>query len=109
MTSQTVLIPLSVKMIYESESTDAPYVAYAPELDISSCGASEREARKHLADAVNILFEEASRKGKLDELLEDAGYRKKQQSWIAPMISFQQVSVHLKQMSHAQNFSYSLS
>jgi predicted RNase H-like HicB family nuclease len=55
--------PLSVKTIYEPESKDAPYIAYAPELDVSSCGPTEEDARRHLDEVVQIIFEEAERNG----------------------------------------------
>jgi len=37
------------------------FVAYAPELDVSSCGDSVREARKRLREAVALFLEEAAR------------------------------------------------
>jgi predicted RNase H-like HicB family nuclease len=33
------------------------YVAYAPELDLSSCGATDDEARKNIRDAVQGFLE----------------------------------------------------
>lgn len=104
-------MPVSVKIIYEPESSDAPYVAYSPELDVSSCGPSEEVARRHLSEAVRILFEEADRKGKTDEMLEELGFRKKRRFWQVPRVSWQQVWVNLKSMGdiHAQDFSTSLS
>lgn len=109
--SNQFAFPLSVKTIYEPKSKDAPYVAYAPELDVSSCGPTEEKARQHLDEVVQIVFEEAERKGKLEELLEEVGFRKQQESWLAPRISFQQVNIFLKTSKgfNAKNFSYSLS
>ena len=103
--------PLSVKTIYEPESKDAPYVAYAPELDVSSCGPTEEEAGRHLEEVVQIVFEEAERKGEFEELLEEVGFRKQRKSWLAPRISFQQINISLKTSTgfNAKNFSYSLS
>lgn len=111
MRKQLLTLPLSVKIIYEAESTDAPYVAYTPELDVSSCGPSEEAARKNLNQAVKILFEEAEKKGQLDELLEEIGFRKRQKKWLSPRISFQQVVISLDttESFDAQDFSYSLS
>ena|SRR3989344_3199886 len=111
MRKQLLTFPLSVKIIYEAESIDAPYVAYAPELDVSSCGPSEEMARKNLSEVVRILFEEAERKGKLNEFLEDLGFRKIQRKWRSPRVSFQQMSVLFKipESFDAQDLSYSLS
>lgn len=104
-------MPVSVKIIYEPESADAPYVAYSPEFDVSSCGPSEEIARRHLSETVQILFEEADRKGKTDELLEELGFRKQRRFWQVPRVSWQQVWVNLKSLGdfHAQDFSTSLS
>ena len=109
MTKQLVNFPLSVKIICEPESADAPYVAYAPELDISSCGPTEEGARKNLGEAVQILFEEAERKGKLSELLEDVGFRKQHRLWMAPRISFEQIAIAINTTVHAKDFTTSLS
>ena len=65
MVKQQLSFPVAVKMIYEPESEDAPFVAYSPELDVSSCGASEEDARRNLDEAIQIVFEEVNRKGKL--------------------------------------------
>jgi len=34
------------------------YVAYTPELDVSSCGGTENRARRNLLEAVRLLLEE---------------------------------------------------
>ena len=41
------------------------YVAYCPELDVSSCGYKIDEARKNLREAVDILLDETERMGTL--------------------------------------------
>jgi predicted RNase H-like HicB family nuclease len=53
------------------------YVAYAPELDVSSCGDSVREARKRLRDAVALFLEEAAHQGTLKEILSESGFEKR--------------------------------
>ena len=49
------------------------YVAYSPELDISSAGNSSAQARSRLREAVTLFLEEAARKGSLAEILSGAG------------------------------------
>ena len=51
------------------------FVAYAPELDLSSCGATIEHAKAHLAEAVTAFIEEAERMGTL-QILEEAGFTK---------------------------------
>lgn len=56
-------LPLTVKIIKDSRSKDAPFVAYATELDAASCGPTETKARENLHEAVQILLEEIDKKG----------------------------------------------
>jgi predicted RNase H-like HicB family nuclease len=60
------------------------YVAYVPELDVSSCGATNDDARKNIKDAVQGFLETSSEMGTLDQILEEAGYERKGESWKAP-------------------------
>jgi predicted RNase H-like HicB family nuclease len=50
------------------------YVAYCPELDVSSAGTSVDEARANLKTAVRLFVEETERLGTLDQVLQEAGY-----------------------------------
>jgi hypothetical protein len=45
------------------------YVAYAPQLDLSSCGGTKARARKNLLEATRLFLEEAERMGTLDQIL----------------------------------------
>jgi predicted RNase H-like HicB family nuclease len=49
-------------------------VAYCPELDVSSCGATTDQARANLQTAVKLFLEEAGRLGTLRDILAEAGY-----------------------------------
>ena len=50
------------------------YVAYCPELDVSSCGSDVDEAKKNLKTAVRLFLEETEKMGSLDQILQEAGY-----------------------------------
>ena len=50
------------------------YVAYCPELDVSSCGKDIEEARRNLLTAVRLFAEEAEKMGTLAQILDEAGY-----------------------------------
>jgi predicted RNase H-like HicB family nuclease len=52
------------------------YIAYSPELDLSSCAGSEKKALSNLVEAAQLFFEEAEKLGTLEQLLEEAGYKK---------------------------------
>ncbi len=62
----------------------ATFVAYVPELDVSSCGATAEEARKNIQDAVDGFLETSAERGTLDEILEEAGYQREGDRWRAP-------------------------
>ena len=47
------------------------YVAYNPELDVSSCGESVEEAKENLRDAVSGFLKSAHKHGTLDVILKE--------------------------------------
>lgn len=49
------------------------YVAYTPELDVSSCGGTAHKAGENLLEAVRLFFEEAGKMGTLKQRLDEAG------------------------------------
>ncbi|MGA7340724.1 MAG: hypothetical protein WBE72_22915 [Terracidiphilus sp.] len=60
------------------------YIAYVPELDLSSCGATNDDARRNIRDAVQGFLETSADMGTLDEILEEAGYERNGDAWEAP-------------------------
>lgn len=71
-----IILPLTVKIMMDKRSKDAPYVAYTAELDVSSCGPTETKARENLHEAAQILLEEINKKGDLATFLEELGFQK---------------------------------
>ena len=51
------------------------FVAHVPELDVSSCGNTEADARRNIRDAVSGFLENAKEMGTLKDVLEDCGYQ----------------------------------
>ncbi len=49
------------------------YVAYCPELDVSSCGEDVQQAKKNLAEAILINIEETKKLGTFEKFLEETG------------------------------------
>jgi predicted RNase H-like HicB family nuclease len=65
------------------------YVAYVPELDLSSCGSTNDEARKNIRDAVHGFLQTSADTGALVGILEEAGYVREGNCWHAPeFVSF---------------------
>ncbi len=78
------------------------YVAYARELDVSSCGQTRQKAEKNLMEAVRLFLEEAERMGTLQQILEESGYVRRKRRLEGPkFIGVQHVSLPLP-MTHAK-------
>lgn len=78
------------------------YVAYALELDISSCGGTPERAKKNLLEAVRPFLDEAERIGTLEQILQEAGYVRRKRKLQAPkLVSLKRVSLPLP-LAHAK-------
>ncbi len=78
------------------------YVAYARELDVSSCGQTRPKAEKNLLEAVHLFLEEAEKMGTIQQILEESGYVKRKRRLEGPkFIGVQHVSLPLP-MIHAK-------
>jgi len=73
-------IPYSVHIFKEGNM----YVAYVPELDVSSCGATGDEARRNIREAVQAFLEASAQIGTLGEILDEAGYAREGGRWKSP-------------------------
>ena len=52
------------------------YVAFTPEIDVSSCGKTPAEAKRNLLEAVNLFIEETRQMNTLEDILTEVGYTK---------------------------------
>lgn len=72
------------------------YVAYAPELDLSSCATTKIKAQKNLLEAVRLFLEEAEKKGSLEQILKEAGFVRRKEKLEGPkFITIQRVTLPL--------------
>ena len=79
------MIQIEFDMIVFEE--DKSYVAYCPELDISSCGNTVEQAKEMLKTAIRLFLEEAEKMGTLEEVLEEANYKKDTSGkWLPPKL-----------------------
>ena len=79
------MIPIDFDAIIFQEGKS--YVAYCPELDVSSCGHDVEEARRNLKTAVRLFVEGAEKLGALDDILREAGYQRNAEGkWESPRI-----------------------
>ncbi len=93
-------LPLTIKVFKEGTSKKDPYVAYNPELDVSSCGKTEEEARKMLEEAVFLILKGAKEDGTLNQVLEEAGF--KANSHEAPKTYFSVFTFPLQKLSRGK-------
>ncbi|MBI5603092.1 MAG: type II toxin-antitoxin system HicB family antitoxin [Deltaproteobacteria bacterium] len=87
------MIPIEYDIIvFKEENT---YVAYCPELDISSCGRDVQHAKEMLKTAVRLFVEEAEKMGTLEDILDESRYKKDPVGrWIPPkLVATELVSV----------------
>ena len=72
------------------------YVAYSPELDVSSCATTKAKAQKNLLEAVRLFLEESEKKGSLDQILKEAGFVRRKQTLVGPQpVTTRRVTVPL--------------
>ena len=70
------------------------YVAYTPQLDLSSCGGAKDKALRNFKEAVRLFLEEAEKLGTLHQILEEAGYLVRNNKMQGPkFVSTQRVSL----------------
>ncbi len=79
------MIRIEFDMIVFKE--DESYVAYCPELDISSCGNTVEHAKKMLKIAIRLFLEETEKMGTLEDILEETNYKKDTSGkWLPPKL-----------------------
>ena len=79
------MIPIEFDVIIFKE--DESYVAYCPGFDISSCGNTAEHAKEMLKTAVRLFIEEAEKIGTLQDILEEANYKRDASGkWLPPKL-----------------------
>ena len=78
------------------------FVAHALELDVSSCGGTKAKAVSNLKEAVRLFLEEAEKMGTLEQILEEAGYRKGKKLAPPTFIGVQRMTLPLPPLTHAK-------
>jgi predicted RNase H-like HicB family nuclease len=75
------------------------FVAYAPALDLSTCGDSFEEARRRFSEAADLYLEECLKRGTLEEALTSYGWRKTTRptrGWVPPAtVGHAEIPVHV--------------
>ena len=66
------------------------FVAYTPALDLSTSADTYEKVRKRFSEIVNIFFEELIKKGTLEDVLQDLGWRRVRRKWSPPVVVSQE-------------------
>jgi len=70
------------------------YVSFNPELRVASCGKTAEVAKENLKDAIRGFLLSAHKKGTLHDILEEAGFVRRRNSWRDPdLVSFDRMTV----------------
>jgi predicted RNase H-like HicB family nuclease len=80
--SQTTSSPLTFTVQIFREGKQ--FVAYNPELDVSTCGATVEKAKENIRDAIRGFLRSATKLGTLGGILEEAGYTYRHKQWVDP-------------------------
>jgi predicted RNase H-like HicB family nuclease len=79
------MIPIDYDIIVFME--DEEYIAFCPELDISSCGETVERAKEMLKAAIKLFIEEAEKMGTLEDILEESRYKRDAGGrWLPPRL-----------------------
>jgi|SRR5579859_886082 len=85
-------IALTVQVWKEGSS----YVAYSPELDLSSCAKTASQAKARLREALSLFIEEAANMGTLDDILAESGFERRGKMYRRrPILAHQKVRLAL--------------
>lgn len=83
---KVIFVNLPVSILKEGKR----FIAYSPALDLSTSGKTYSEAKRRFAEIVDIFFEEISKKGNLETVLKELGWRKVQSRWQPPIVISQE-------------------
>ena len=84
---------MKIQLTIEISKQGARYVAYAPALDLSTSGKTEKEARKRFEELVEVFFEELHEAGTLQDVLSELGWRKESKQWKPPKFRTESVGI----------------
>lgn len=85
-------LPLTIKVFYEGTSKDAPWVSFNPELNVASCGPTEKKARENLLEVIDTVLEGAKKDGNLKDLLRESGFNVEKGKVLPPKITIEEIA-----------------
>ncbi len=80
------MVNFAVKLPISIFKEGKHYIAYTPVLDLSTSANTYDGAKKRFSEIVGIFFEEIIKKGTLDDVLKDLGWKKIKKQWNPPSV-----------------------
>ena len=103
-----IKIGLNVKIFFDA----GYYIAYSPELQISTYAKTEQEVKERFSDRLAIFFEHAISKGDLHDRLTSLGWRFVKKLRKTTLLPPEDVTVPAEllaaQQCHSEQFSYAV-
>jgi len=82
-------VSLPVSILREGKK----FIAYTPALDLSTSANTYEKVRERFNEIVNIFFEELIKKGTLEDVLRDLGWRRVRRKWSPPVVVSQESQI----------------
>ncbi len=60
------------------------FIAFCPALDLCAQGTSAKDVQKNFEETYQLFLEETTKKGTLEQVLFDCGWKKETKSWDPP-------------------------
>ncbi len=67
-------IGITLKLAYEIDKEEDLYVSSCPDLNVSSQGSTEEEAKNNLLEAIQLFFETCIETGTFEKSLKECGF-----------------------------------
>lgn len=95
---------MSVELSVTMKEEGGSFVAYSPDLDLSTCGSTKEEALDMFNEAVRVFFNDIVRSGTAHAVLTELGWTpanaaNSNQTWTPPRISQESVQVEIPVMA----------
>lgn len=79
-------VSLPVSILREGKK----FIAYTPALDLSTSANTYEKVRERFNEIVKIFFEELIKRGTLEDVLRDLGWRRVRRKWSPPVVVSQE-------------------
>ena len=76
--------PFRTKLTIAIYKEGKDFIAFCPALDLCAQGKSVKTVQKNFEETFDLFLGEIVKKGTLDQVLSDCGWKKETKSWVPP-------------------------